>query len=303
MSKTESTRWRAGVVPRLQSLLPNLHGALGEVGRFIAEHPQRVVTLSTAELAQMTGTSEAAVVRLSKRLGYRGYRDLQINLAYDLGDEQPAQVEEIEVGDDLGSITSKVVAANVQALMDSQRILDLRMLESTTQAIVRARRVAVLGQGANYATAADLHYNLTKLGVTSLKLADPYMQAATASILDSNDVLIAITHTGANRDLIEAMTIAKQHGATTVCLTTHMGSPATRLADFSLCTAPKEIVFAGEPFSSRLSLMFLVDVLFIGVALRLEGSRAMLRRVQDALQAKRSPHNLRPEPSDAEEGF
>ncbi|HEX7022367.1 MAG TPA: MurR/RpiR family transcriptional regulator [Trueperaceae bacterium] len=283
---------RHGVVARIESMIPDLTGALRQVAEYIVEHPNQVVGLSIMELARRAGASETAVVRLAQRLEYRGFRELQVSLAYDLGSQNHTQDEEVEVDEGMDSIAAKVYAANSQALSDSFHILDTKALDQAVEAMAHARRISVFGQGLNAATAVDLHYNLSKLGLNCGVYIDPYMQAIAAATATPDDVVIGISHTGSNRDLIESIAIAKQHGARAIALTNHMGSPITRISDISLFTAPKEIVFRGEPLTSRLSALYLVDVLFIGIALRLKGEavHGTFRRVQEALEGKRGPY-------------
>ncbi len=280
---------RRGVVPRIKSLLPTLKGTLRDVAEYILQNPSSVIGLSTGEIAALTGTSEAAAVRLAQRLGYRGFRELQINMAYDLGDKTPKVQQEIEAGDDVATLAEKTHSALVEALTDSYRMLDVSALELAVEAMAGARRLILLGQGANTAQVVDLNYNLTKLGLSVIVYVDPYMQTAAASLCEPGDVVLGISHTGANRDLVEAFLIAKGYGAKTICLTMHPGTPLSRVADITLTAAPKEIVFKGEPFTSRISLMYLVDLLFIGVGLRRREAKRNLQRVQEALAAKRYP--------------
>ncbi|MCL6598900.1 MAG: MurR/RpiR family transcriptional regulator [Alicyclobacillus macrosporangiidus] len=288
-------RWLRGMRKAQESILqhiariyPTLKGVSKEVARLIRERPEEVVRSNVTELAKSTQTSEAAVVRFAKRLGFKGFRDLQIQLAFELGNSLDRIEEEIDIRDDLRVVVDKSYFANVNALTESRDALDFEAFKTAVDLINRARMVYIFAQGANYSTACDLSYNLSKLGVINTVYSDTYMQAVTAAITEKNDVVVGISHTGANRDVIEAMSFARQNGATAIALTTRPHSPITQIASVSLSTANKEIVFQGEPLTSRISLMYLVDLLFLGVALvRGRPSVDTLRRVQDALSTKR----------------
>lgn len=282
----------AGVTARLSSLLPSLSGALYDVGAFVVANPKRVVRMSTRNVAEETGTSDAAVVRLSQRLGLRGYRDLQINLAFDLGDgSQTAHAEEEITGDDdLQLVAERVCRAGMASLAQSWQVLDSEAMERAVRFLHEARRVSIYAQGANFGTGADFQYNLSKLGIPTGLFSDPYMQMINATSGRPGHVSVGISQNGENRDIIEALTASGQNGAATIALTCHTASPITRIADITLATPPREFVFRGEPMSSRLSLLYLVDVLFIGVALaKGEAGRRRLGRVQRDLEARRHP--------------
>jgi RpiR family carbohydrate utilization transcriptional regulator len=280
-----------GVIPRLQKIFPSLKGALRDIAQVILESPETAVRSNVSKLAEKSNTSESAVVRLAQRLKYKGFRDLQINLAYDLGDGGKHIDEEIGITDSLFAVAEKSYHANHSALTQSWETLDRLAFEQAVQILHRARVVHIFAQGANYSTGIDLCYNLMKLGLLCNVYNDSYMQAVASAISDKRDVAVGISHTGANRDVIEALSIMRQNGASTIALTARDPSPITRIAEVSLYTASKEIVFQGEPLTSRMSLMYLVDILFLGVA-SMMGKFALtnLQQVKDALEAKRHPN-------------
>ncbi|QSO49327.1 MurR/RpiR family transcriptional regulator [Alicyclobacillus mengziensis] len=278
------------VLERIRELFPTLKGASRQIAETFKTQPEHAVHLSVSDLAKMTGTSEAAVVRFAKRLGFKGFRDLQIQLAFELGNSQDRIEEEIDLTDDLDAVIEKSYYAQVNALTEARDAMDYDRFRRSVQLLNRARFVYIFAQGANYSTGCDLSYNLLKLGVANTVHSDTYMQAVSAAVLDRYDVVVGISHTGANRDVVEALSLARHNGAGTIALTTRSRSPITQIAEITLSTPEKEIVFQGEPLTSRISLMYIVDLLFLGVALvRGRPSIDKLQQVQDALAEKRHP--------------
>lgn len=279
-----------GVLTCLEEIYPSLKGALKNVASAILEDPVLSVRENIRKLANRSNTSDSAVVRLSQRLGFKGFRDLQISLAYELGDNSTYMDEDIGFSESLETIVNVSSNANIHALSESREILNLDTLEKIILRLSHARAIHIFAQGTNYSTGIDLSYNLMKLGILCHVYNDSYMQAVAGAISDTNDVAIGISHTGANKDVIEALAITRQKGATTIALTTRANSPITQIVDLSLYTADKEIVFQGEPLSSRMSMMFLVDILFLGLASKMgNASLINLQSVKDALISKRDP--------------
>ncbi len=275
---------------RIEEIFPSLKGALRRVAHFILNNPNFIVRENLNKLAVESSTSTSAVVRLSKRLGYKGFRDLQISLAYELGDNNSHVDEEISISESLETVAYVSSYANIQALTESRDMLDLQALEKVIQVLQHGRAVHIFAQGTNYSTGIDLSYNLMKLGILCYVYNDSYMQAVAGAISDTRDVVIGISHTGANKEIMESLAITHQNGATTIVLTTREQSPITQIADISLCTANKEIVFQGEPLSSRMSMMYLVDIIFLGLAAKMGNtSLSNLQSVKDALKNKRQP--------------
>lgn len=249
--------------------------------------PGEAVRLSTTEIARRTGTSEAAVTRLSQRIGYSGFRELQVNLAYSLRDETAVEDEEIEPGDSLQSIMEKTCYAHVQALQETERSVDLAALQQVVELLLSARRVELYAFGGNVPSAMDLARYLTKLGIPAVFRDDPYVQAMAVTNLGPGDVVIAVDHRGANADLWETIQLARARGAAIVVITSRLGSVLTRVADVAVCTANRETLFKGEPLSFRLTVLLLMDVLFIATAMR-QGSQFdhYLQQANAALELK-----------------
>lgn len=284
-------RRKPGVISRLQKQHPSLQGALKEVSEAILQDPDKVARMNVTSLAELSKTSESAVVRLSQRLGYSGFRDLQINLAFDLGDRKQEVNEEIELQDSMDVIAEKAYHANLNGLAQTVEILDKQALTQAAQSINRARAVHIFAQGINYSTGIDLSYNLMKLGILCQVYNDSYMQGVASAISDKRDVVIGISHTGANQDVLEALSITRQNGTVTIGITSKESSPITKISEISLYTSPKEMLVLGEPFTSRMSMMYLVDILFLGVASQSNKTALnSLQKVKDALEAKRYPH-------------
>ncbi len=79
---------------------------------------------------------------------------------------------------------------------------------------------------------------------------------------------IAITQSGETADTLEAMRIAKKHGAKTLAIVNVLGSTATRIADHVLYTraGPEISVAATKSFIAQLIVLYLVALKLSGMA-------------------------------------
>ena len=79
-------------------------------------------------------------------------------------------------------------------------------------------------------------------------------------VIDEHDLVIGITQSGETRDTIEALKLAREHGARTVAITNMMGSQVTREVDSVLYTrAGLEMgVAASKTFTAQVALLYLV---------------------------------------------
>ncbi|HEY0615517.1 MAG TPA: MurR/RpiR family transcriptional regulator [Candidatus Elarobacter sp.] len=277
-----------GSFVRLQGAYSGLRAAEQRVADFILKHPDELIYLTVTELAERTNTSESTVVRLCQKIGYKGYQEFKIVLARDLVEPTTEIHSAIEPGDDLATITSKVFHANAQALRDTLEVLDEEQLKRAVAALAGASRVEIYGVGGSSPLAIDAYHKLIKLGVSALALSDGDLMAMSSSLLGPEDAALGISHTGASRDVTDALGRAKSNGATTICITHRPSSPITKVSDIVLVTAAQQTAFRSDASSSRIAQLTIIDVLYVAVAHRNhERSLRMIERTREATAAKR----------------
>jgi RpiR family carbohydrate utilization transcriptional regulator len=277
-----------GSFVRLQGTYSGLRAAEQRVADFILAHPDELIYLTVTELADRTHTSESTVVRLCQKIGYKGYQEFKIVLARDLVEPATAIYAAIEPSDDLATVKTKVFQANAQALRDTLEVLDEKELQRAVDAIAGARRLEIYGVGGSSPLALDAYHKFVKLGVAAVALSDGDLMAMSSSLLSADDVALGISHTGASRDVTDALGRAKRHGATTICLTHRSSSPITKVSDVVLVTAAQQTAFSSDASSSRIAQLAVIDTLYVGVAHKNHArSLEMIERTREATAAKR----------------
>ncbi len=277
-----------GSFVRLQGAYSSLRAAEQRVADFILKHPDELIYLTVTELAERTSTSESTVVRLTQKIGYKGYQEFKIVLARDLVEPTTEIHAAIEPNDDLTTIKTKVFQANSQALRDTTEVLDDRELQRAVEALASAARVEFYGVGGSSPLALDAYHKFLKLGVHAVALSDGDLMAMSSALLGAGDVAFGISHTGASRDVTDALGRAKGNGATTICITHRPSSPITKVSDVVLVTAAQQTAFRSDASSSRIAQLTIIDTLYVGVAHRNHArSLRMIERTREATAAKR----------------
>jgi DNA-binding MurR/RpiR family transcriptional regulator len=277
-----------GSFVRLQGAYSGLRAAEQRVADFILAHPDELIYLTVTELAERTRTSESTVVRLCQKIGYKGYQEFKIVLARDLVEPATAIYAAIEPSDDLATVKNKVFQANAQALRDTLEVLDDDDLQSAVDTIAAARRLEIYGVGGSSPLALDAYHKFVKLGVPAVALSDGDLMAMSSSLLAEGDVALGISHTGASRDVTDALNRAKSHGARTICITHRTSSPITKVSDVVLVTAAQQTAFSSDASSSRIAQLAVIDTLYVGVAHKNHArSLEMIERTREATAAKR----------------
>lgn len=259
-----------GCLVRIQSSLGSLTKGERLIAETILADPHSIILASVRELAKRSNTSDAAVTRFARKLGYKSYPEFKVILSRDLVSPIKDIHEDIETDENVEGIRNKVVAANVQALNDTLQVLDTEALTQAIELIENADRLAFFGFGASRAVSLDARHKFLRTGKETLVFADSHEQAMWAAMCNPGDVLMLFSHTGSTRELIEVSEIAKGRGARIITVTSHGRSSITELADVKLFTSARETRFRPESLSSRIAALTIVDVLYVGVAMRLQ---------------------------------
>lgn len=259
---------RPGYLTRIRSSYEELRNSEQKIADYISDQPQEIIHLAIAELAVRCNASEASIVRFCKHIGYKGFQDLKINIAKDtMSLAKPIQ-ESIEEDDDLSTIKRKIFNISIQALYDSLEVLQDSELKRAIDVISNANLIEIYGTGASGPIALDAQHKFLKIGIKTLAYTDVFLQSMSASTLGEKDVVIAISYTGANLDILHSVKLAKEQGATAICITNFATSPITSIADIVLYTASPETVFRTESTPARIAQLAIIDCIFTGIALK-----------------------------------
>src|SRR5688572_17844319 len=131
---------------RIRRMLPELTGALRAGADYILANAWEVKGLSIHDVAARVGVSAHALNRLSRRLGYSGYREFSRGLMLELGKIlgaayaiPPPLVEGLNgrgnQSSTLGTLAARVFALELAALQDTVRALSAKSFERAVQAL------------------------------------------------------------------------------------------------------------------------------------------------------------------------
>ncbi|MEU6853824.1 MurR/RpiR family transcriptional regulator [Actinacidiphila alni] len=285
---SDSDSPEASPLTRVRSLLPSLAPAERRVAAAVLANPALAARSSISELAEAAATSETTIIRFCKSVGLRGYPELRIALAAAAARAEARDDRhlgsDITPSDDLSEVVGKVAFADARAVEETARQLDVGTLRRVVAAVAAAGRVDIYGVGANALVAADFQQKLHRIGRISFAWSDTHIMLTSAAVLSPGDVAIGLSHTGATADTVEALRVARGHGATTVALTSFPRSPIREVSDHLLTTVAPETTFRSGATASRIAQLTVIDCLFIGVAQRHQDSaRRALKETYDAV--------------------
>lgn len=281
------------LIAKIQSLLPDLNPTELRIANFLLANQNEVFNLPISSIAERCETSQSALVRFCKRLGYSGLKEFKRALADHMAlrlsqDSSLTQYSDISGAEDTADIISKVCNNNMMSIVATKELLDENELKNAINAIVHANRVDFYGIGASCLVAMDAQQKFLRIGKVCNVSADTHLQIVTATSLHKNDVAVFISNSGATRDIIETCDCARQTGATIIAITSYRKSPLIERADIKLWVSSTESNVRSGAMGSRIAQLTVVDALFTGVASKnLDESLALLDRSHKHMEVKK----------------
>jgi DNA-binding MurR/RpiR family transcriptional regulator len=172
-------------------------------------------------------------------------------------------------------------------LEKTKKSIDPDALESCCNAILKSNNILVCGLGNSASVAIDASHKIFRLGLNAHSYTDNHLQSIAAAHTDENSVVIGISHSGESRDIIEALQIAKQNGATTIAITNFGKSPIDKYSDIILHTVSDETNYRILGLSSRIAQLAIIDTIYSCLVCRLEDSTERIAKTELTLKPKK----------------
>ena len=267
-----------------------LYDKMGKAEKRIAdwlmENPGEIIPLSIVELAERCGCGEATIVRFARRLGFSGYQDMKISLAQESNTGSVST--SIGASDTAGEIYQKVCNDIYCARESTKPVLSGEALQAACEHISRARRIVIFGLGNSASIARDAEHKFLRAGLSAVAYSDNHMQVIAASHLSPEDVVLAISHSGSSKDIIDALQIAKNLGVTTITITNAGKSPIQAYSDILLHTSSDETKYNILALNSRIAQLAIINVIYYYVAYhRPEKAIEAIKNTERSLRSKK----------------
>ena len=235
------------------ALFTLLHGATGE---------DTLLKCAAGE----TGVSEALIVKITKKLGFEGFRQFRQALGEHNRLAQADLEEEFCGGEGAYARLQKVLLASVRALEQGLASVSPEALERAADCLHAARQRDFYGEGGSGQVARDAAHQFLRIGVRASVFDDAQLMLMSAALLRRGDVVMAFSHSGQTAAVVEAARQARQNGARLIALTNRSDSPLGRESDVALCANLDDLPWAGENAAARLVQLSVLDALLSTVA-------------------------------------
>ncbi|UHS58689.1 MurR/RpiR family transcriptional regulator [Agrobacterium vaccinii] len=276
------------VGPRIRMMMPLLTPLEAKVVDTVFAMRDFSDETSLKQIADDAGVSEAMVVKITKKLGFSGYRDFRTAVSQYNRQPTAEMHQELSVDDTSLEIVQKVFRTSINALEETLSILDMVAFDKAADLIHGAKHRDFYGVGGSAQIARDVAHKFLRIGVRASVFDDVHMMLMSAALLSEGDIAIGFSHSGNTTAIIEALQLAKRNGAQTIAVTNYNSSALAQAADVVLCSTAQGSPLMGENAAARIAQLNILDAVFMAVAQRdYQSAETNLDRTMSAVKSKR----------------
>lgn len=267
-----------GIVRQLDTLTPK-----GKIlGSYIIQNPRKAVFMTTKDLSEACGVSEATVVRFVGQLGYHGYGDFLQALRdfVDSGLTLPDRVDLPGMKGPGTDLLHRVVFEEMNNLRQFYENIDMQVLARIVDQLQARQAVYIVGSRVSYTFAYYMGWSLTKVrrGVHILKGSDSAAIDWLTNAPDDSLVTIITTSRYPN-ELIKLGKVARRLQHQLLVITDSSLCPVLPFAHHSLVVPSRSIPLIGYPTTISCIINYLVLELVNRQDPKLEAHQARLEQM------------------------
>lgn len=240
------------------------------VADYVLSQADKVMFCSLADLAAACKVSEATIIRFLHKLDYTSYQVFRVNIAQELSKGTNNEVyNEVSEKDGMTEIMNKVIQSTVRSITDSSQTINPDHLSSLCDHIVAANRILIIGVGATSAIAFDFYHKLIKLGLNAVFCNDPHMINISCQNMSEQTLLIAISHSGESREILDGVDLALNQHCPVDCITSYPNSSLAKMSHCVLLSSSLETHFRSDAMTSRIIQLCIIDMIYIRLAMQI----------------------------------
>lgn len=235
---------------------------------YMTENPQLLENMTTTALAQITHTNPTSLIRVAKKLGFKGWTDLKeaflkewhyLNSNYNSIDANLP----FEKQDNLLSIANKLATLEHNTIQDTLSLLDYQNLMQAQEKLLKAKEIKIFGSHTNAMISQDFVTKMRRIN-RNVSIASTFHYIDYEAYHSTQDTCaIVISYTGENDIMLKCIDMLRERGASIISLTSIGDNTISTLSDVTLHITTREKLYSKiANFTSNTSIIYLLNLLY-----------------------------------------
>ena len=235
------------------------------VVQYILDHPSDILRMSINDLAILSYSSTSTIVRLCKKLGYKGFTEFKLTYVseFSLFLEQQEHLKDIPFTpkSSLNDVVSRLPMIYQKAIDETRTMLDYDVLLRCIKHIQNSKHIGIYGTGLNFDLAKMYQYKFEEVGIPAIAYDSTHWQhLSRLKLHDIPSFAILISLTGTNPIIIDTAKRMHSLGIPTLSIS---GRDNDKLS--TLCTENIRIIDVANTLelynlTSAIAAQYILDI-------------------------------------------
>ncbi|WP_313073474.1 MurR/RpiR family transcriptional regulator [Lacrimispora sp.] len=250
------------------SLKVNLSETEEIIAAFLVEQGIKIRKYSTRNLAEATYTSPATIVRLCKKLGFKGFDDFKEQFLKEIQylDQQYGDVDinfPFSKNDTIMKAANKISHLYEETIHDTISLLQHDALQKVITLFKYCQTIYIFSAGTSLNQAESFREKMLKIGKHVSISNNLNYQLYEAGCLSNKDVAILISYSGETDKTLQVAEECKKKSVPIIAITSFGENSLSKFATCKLIISTKESMFQNlGDYSTHLSIALILDILY-----------------------------------------
>lgn len=215
--------------------------AFSKIADYILTNIEKTNSFKIDLIAEHSDTSYATVCRFLKELGTSGIKQFKKIIIQEMSVQNKFELKLKNYSTngmpfDFDGISNKICDFSASVVSNCCDILKEETVNRILTCFNKADFIYFIGLGTSAVTALYAYTKMFRIKPNCSFETDMILSKMKASVMKKNDIIFAISSSGATKSIVETAKIAKQNGVKIIALSDFLQSPLSMLADISICT-------------------------------------------------------------------
>lgn len=237
---------------------------------YLQENSREATNMSLNELASALHASKSSIIRFCKKLGFKGHKELSVELAKELDsfvyhDRELDLSVPFMIKDDPKTIADKTFTLVSGALNDTWNDLDSEYIYRISRMIYEKKNLYVYAGEDGYLLARDFTLKLETIGFHVYLKATPGMNIQQACIEESESIALFVYYDESSDELLKIAQILSNKNIPIITLTGPEKGSVTKYASESITVSYFEPSPKIAGFGSFTALQLLLNIIYANI--------------------------------------
>lgn len=249
---------------KLENYLNNCTDGERQAVLYMVQHTKEMVDQDIHTISKKCYCSSATIVRISKKNGYSGFRELKKELILDLNNID--NIDSIDINNLKLESTDQVLVDitnnNIRAIKQTAELIDYNVLLEVVHLINEQEYISLFGIGASFIACKDLQMKLERVNKKTSLYEDTHLQLIRSSNVLENELAIMISYSGETQEIIKMAKNIKKNNGIIISIVKYGRTDLSDLSDYVLYVPAFEQELRVSASSSRISQLNMIDIIY-----------------------------------------